>query len=140
MTLTPTPNFPSGPHPTPSFWRAFLTLFALGLIGIVALIPSMTALLQELLTRATAPTLRPPLGVLVAVSLAQSALLLAVFVAVGVLLAPPLGLRSRLLEHVSYGTPFTLRRELSLALTLGLGVGVLLTLFDALFSPYLGEV
>lgn len=137
MTLTSTPNFPSGPHPTPSFWRAFLTLFALGLIGIVALIPSMTALLQELLTRATAPTLRPPLGVLVAASLAQSALPLAVFVAVGVLLAPPLGVRSRLLEHVSYGTPFRLRRELSLALTLGLGVGVLLTLFDALFSPYL---
>lgn len=137
--MTRTPASPSGPHPAPHFWRAFLTLFALGLIGIAALIPTLTTLLQEVLTRAPAPTPRPPLGMLVAASLAQSALLLAVFVAVSVLLAPRLRLRSQLLERVSYRAPFTLRRELSLALTLGLGVGVLLTLLDALFSPYLGE-
>lgn len=137
--MTPTPDSSPGPHPALRFWHAFLTLFALGLVGIIALIPTTAALLQEVLTRATPSSPRPPLGVLVAASLAQSALLLAVFVAVGIWLAPRLGLRSQLLERVTYGTPLTLRRELSPALTLGLGVGALLTLLDALFSPYLGE-
>lgn len=121
------------------FWRQFLALFGLGMLGILALIPVSLPLLQGIIT--TAPEATPPLPMLFLLSVIQSALLVAVAVWVGLLLAPRLGLRSHVSAWAREGTPVTrpLKAEAPLALLLGAGVGILIILLDTLFQPFLGE-
>ncbi|NOK57856.1 MAG: CPBP family intramembrane metalloprotease [Chloroflexi bacterium AL-W] len=76
------------------FWRRFTPLFGLGLIGTAGIVPVLS---RQLATLPTNLPLSPP--ALIAVALAQTAVLVAVATALGAALAPRLGLRSHLAER-----------------------------------------
>lgn len=115
------------------FWRRFLALYALALIGVVGLIPGLLSTFSGLLTRPGASTTMSPLT-LALLSLIQPAILAAIATAVGVALTPKLGLRSHIVEAAA-GVPDAwggFRREIVPALIVA-AVGVAFVLgFDAL--------
>lgn len=119
-----------------TYGRRFAALFGAGLVGIVALAPSLTVALDELLEGKP----HAPLPALVALSLAQPALLLAVAVAAGTALAPRLGLVSRIAAWASGDREATRmsQREVAVALLTGLVVAVVLLLLDMATRPALG--
>jgi hypothetical protein len=120
------------------FWKPFLAFLGLGTLGVLALIPTSVTMIERLREIITDPL--PPLPVLVALSLLQSTVLLALATALGILIAPHLGLRSHILERITHASRSSrFHNELPLALTLGLVVGVLLVGFDTFLQPYLGE-
>lgn len=119
-----------------SYGRRFGVLFVLGLVGIVALVPSLASSLEELAEGGGLP----PLPVLVMLSLVQPALLLAAAVAAGTALAPRLGLRSHLAGWVAgervdgaYA-----QRDLAVALLTGLATALALLLLDGWTRRWLG--
>lgn len=124
MSRPAEPSSPDEPPTTPDAKvtaRRFAVLFALGLLGVLSLVPTTVE------QAANAPL--PPgtsLPVLVAVSLLSSTVLLAVAVLVGLKTAPRLGLQSHLLDRVVDGTPVSpkLRRDLRPAVRWGLLAGV----------------
>ena len=110
------------------FWRRFLALYALALIGVVGLIPGLLSTLSGLLTRPGVSTTMSPLT-LALLSLIQPAILAAIAAAVGVALTPKLGLRSHIVEAAA-GVPDAwggFRREIAPALIVA-AVGVVLVL------------
>lgn len=110
------------------FWRRFLALYALALIGVVGLIPGLLSTLSGLLTRPGVSTTMSPLT-LALLSLIQPAILAAIATAVGVALTPKLGLRSHIVEAAA-GVPDAwggFRREIAPALIVA-AVGVALVL------------
>jgi len=110
------------------FWRRFLALYALALIGVVGLIPGLLSTLSGLLTRPGVSTTMSPLT-LALLSLIQPAILAAIAAAVGVALTPKLGLRSHIVEAAA-GVPDAwggFRREIAPALIVA-AVGVALVL------------
>ncbi len=119
------------------FWKRFLWLYLLGLVGIVGLVPVLLGQYAVLLTRdPAAPPL--PLPVLAAASLIQPAVLLAVAVAVGLALAPRLGLRSQVVDAADGGPTWDrLRRALPLALLVGALGAVGIVGLDILFGPFM---
>lgn len=102
----------------------FGVLFALGALGVVALVATTNPGVYE--TAAAAAGL--PVAAVVVLSAVPSLVLVAVAVVLGLWLAPKVGLRSHLLDRVSDGTPLVgaLRPELPRALAGGLAVGGLL--------------
>ena len=119
-----------------AYGRRFAVLFALGVVGIVALVPSLASSLEELAEGGGLP----PLSVLVALSLAQPALLLAAAVAVGTALSPRLGLRSHLAAWAA-GQPAEgarVQRDLAVALLTGLATARALLLLDMWTRRWLG--
>lgn len=110
------------------FWRRFLALYALALIGVVGLMPGLLSTLSGLLTRPGVSTTMSPLT-LALLSLIQPAILAAIATAVGVALTPKLGLRSHIVEAAA-GVPDAwggFRREIAPALIVA-AVGVALVL------------
>lgn len=121
-----------------SFGRRFAVLFAAGVLGVLSLLPTLPAMLRRI---PVPPGVElPPMPVLVALSLVQPTVLLAGAVALGVALAPRLGLRSRLAERAAGGPPVlpALRREAPLAAAVGVAVTVLVLLLDPLFQAWMG--
>lgn len=106
--------------------RRFLVLFALGAVGVVALIFTTDPTLYE----QAAETAGLSVAVVMVASGAQSLALVAIAVLVGLGLAPRIGLRSLVLERVSDGEPFVaaLRTQARPALAGGVLVGALLFL------------
>lgn len=121
------------------FWKKFTPLFAAGAAGVIALVPSISTLVERQMERIPNPP-SIPLPVLTALSLVQPTLLLAGAVALGAALAPRLGLRSHIVEKTVANQPLlpALKAELPLAATLGvLGFGAI-AILDLLFRPLLG--
>ncbi|WP_276257717.1 type II CAAX prenyl endopeptidase Rce1 family protein [Haloglomus litoreum] len=119
--------------PAGSRLRGGLALFALGMTGVVAI--AMTV----------APTLRGTPGLeglsypaLVAVAAANSTVLLAVFVALGAVTAPRVGLRSHVYAWASGGRPdwSAVRDSLPLAVAVGAATFVVVFVLDAAFAPF----
>ncbi|WP_254763508.1 CPBP family glutamic-type intramembrane protease [Natrinema marinum] len=112
--------------------RRFGVLFAVGLLGIVALAVTTPAQLEAVPDAPAVPT-----AVLVVAVIVQSSVLLAIAVLIGCYAAPRLGLRSHLLERVSEGTPIgpNLRADLPTALGLGAVAGLVIVLAEAVFAP-----
>jgi membrane protease YdiL (CAAX protease family) len=117
--------------------RQFTVLFAVGLAGVLSLLLVVPQLLA-LLPRSARPALAPSL--LVALSLVQPTVLLAVAVATGLALAPRLGLRSHLAAWAHEGTPLLppLRAEAPVAVVGGVAAAGLVVLLDWLAGPRLG--
>ena len=114
------------------FWRRFLALYLLALMGVLGLIPALLGTFSNLLTRPGVSTTMSPLT-LALLSLIQPAILAAIATAIGVALTPRLGLRSHIVEAAA-GVPNAwggFRREVVPALIVAaVGVAVVLG-FDA---------
>ena len=120
--------------------RQFFALFALGFVGVLAVIP----VAADLVARRPLPPdfpLRVPFGLIVALSLVQPTLLMAAGVAVGLRLAPRLGLRSYVAEAVGGGASAwsRIRRDLPLAVTIGVGQIAVVFAIEMAFRPFMGE-
>lgn len=118
-----------------TFVQRFASLFGVGLLGIALLpIASMPLLRSqwEML-----PPSRPPLGVIVALSVLQPLILLAVMTACGAAFAQRVNLRSLLAEGRSLKL---LLATLPIALITGIGLGLLFALMDwQVFQPQMPE-
>lgn len=122
--------------PRPRFLRSFLALMALGLPGVLLLVP----VAQRQLEAVDLETSGLSVELLVFAALAQTALLLAASVALGLATAPKVGFASLLVDRVSGGAPVgrRLRRQAPLAIALGLGTGGAMLLLDAVLLPLSG--
>lgn len=120
------------------FIKPFLFFSLLGLVGITGLVPLLQKLLEQQLS--ALPDLPPfPLPVILLLSLIQPAILMLMFVAIGVILAPRLQFHSHLYQKAAEKAVVwnALKRDVWLPVGSGLATGVLLVLFDHLFQPYL---
>jgi hypothetical protein len=118
------------------FGKTFLVLFALGLPGILSLIPTIISQLAALPPElATMPA--PVMG---ALSLINPLILLALGVVIGTLLAHRVGLRSLVAEKVRAGTAIwpELRSHVPWAFVAGLIFSVVVRGLDALMNPFAG--
>jgi hypothetical protein len=117
-----------------NFWKPFLALFLVGLLGVVSLlfmiIPQIAATIVVMPELAELPDF-----LIAALSLIQPMVLLAISVAVGCFLAPRLGLRSYIAEKAQSGTAILprLRPQLPLAVASGLILAVFISLLDMVF-------
>lgn len=119
--------------------RRFAALFGAGLLGVLSLVPTIPAMLREAPLPAEG---LPPMPVLVALSLIQPTILLAGAVALGLFLAPRLGLRSHLAESAAGEAPGlrAVPRQAPLALAVGAASSVLVLALEAwVFRPWMGE-
>ncbi|WP_459191950.1 CPBP family intramembrane glutamic endopeptidase [Halosimplex sp. J119] len=114
--------------------RGSALLFVLGLLGVVALGVFSVPGLREVPELASLS-----FPVLVAIAAANSAVLLVVFVVLGALTAPRIGLRSHLYAWATGADPEWQEFRVSLPLAVGLGavLFVVITLLDVAFAPFL---
>ena len=117
--------------------RQFLALFALGVIGVLSLLPAAI----PAMARMPLPAGAPPRAVIVLLSLLQPTVLLAIAVAVGLRFASRLGLRSHIVEAAGTGAPVwpVLRRDAPLAIGVGAAAMVVVVLLDIAFRPLMGD-
>lgn len=120
-TLKPTPLLP-----------AFRILFPLGVVAVLALLPSLPGLLAPALARTPDA---PPMTLLVALSAVQLTVYVALATLGGAWAAPRVGFRSRLVER----DWTALRRDLIGGILPGVLVGAALVLLDTLSAPLLGD-
>lgn len=117
-----------------SFWKPFLVLFLVGILGVLStifmIIPQIAGLIASMPELAHLPDF-----VIVVISLAQPTLLLAIAVAVGCILAPRVGLRSYIAEKAGAGIAILprLRPQLPLAIISGLVLAVVILALDQAF-------
>lgn len=118
------------------FGKTFLALFVLGLPGILSLVPTVIGQLDALPPEMVAL----PRPLVAALSLLNPLILLALGVALGVLLAHRVGLRSLIAERVRQGTAIgpQLRPHLLMAFSVGLIFAVVVLGLDALIDPFAG--
>lgn len=118
--------------------RPALLLVALGLVGVIAALPVSLDLVRDAMAALPdAPELSPAGEV--ALATLNPTLLLAVAVVLGLVFAPRVGLRSHLVAWARGDGPLGagLRRELPLAVGLGVAVGVSLVVLDLLTAALL---
>jgi len=118
------------------FGKTFLALFGLGSLGVLSAIPTLSGQLDAL-----PPELADlPLPLTAALALINPLILLAIAVAVGLLLAGRVGLRSLVAEKVQQGTPIwpRLRPHFGMAFAAGIVFSIVLLGSDALIDPFAG--
>lgn len=116
------------------FRLAFFTLFLFGFLGLVAAVPA----LRDLIGSSGSASMSTP--AMVAIAVLQPALLLAMWVVIGIFLAPRLHLRSHIVARV-WKVPFEagmLRRDLLTGSIAGIAVAVVVLLLAAVIDPLLG--
>jgi hypothetical protein len=138
MDILQTSSTETTATPSNRFWRPFLALAGLGLAGLLGLPLILAPQIEGMIASGAVPSDSSVLT-LTALSLLGPALLLFVAVAVGVLLAPRVGLRSHLAARMGAGEPpaRSLRSEAPLAIGLGLGVALVIVAADALLTPFI---
>jgi hypothetical protein len=127
---------PRGDASRPPFLKPFIALTALGLPGVVSLVP----LVQQQLTAVDLESAALRVELLVVVALAQSSLLVAASVALGLATAPKLGFTSLVVERIRSGASVwpRLRPQAPLAIVLGLVTGGAILAVDAVLLPMSG--
>jgi hypothetical protein len=127
---------PTEPTNQTRFGKTFLALVALGVPGVLALIPMALGQVGAL----PPDMLDLPVPLTVALALLNALLLLAVAVAVGTLLAHRVGLRSLVAEKVRQDAAIwpQLRPHIKLAFVAGLIFAVVVLGLDALINPFAG--
>lgn len=122
-------------------WRLFLALWLASLVGIAAVIPASLTLQASLLARAELPF---ALEVLLALNIAQNAVLFAIATALGLFLAQRVGLGAPILEAFFEGRKVEAHLRAILAPSIGLGVAsalIIIALELLVFVPALrGEI
>ena len=123
------------------FLRKFALLFGVGAIGVVSLLPMLVPQLSRQMATLGPDKPLPPLPVIVAVSMIQTLVLLALAVAGGVALAPRLRLRSHLADWAGGEPRGTRAFAADVPWALGLGVlsALVLLALDHFTLPSLGE-
>ena len=126
-----TPADVTGPN---RFGKTFLVLFALGLPGVLTLIPMVMNQSEAL----PVEFMDLPTPVVIALSLLNPLILMAVAVAAGVMLAHRVGLRSLVAERVRQGAAIwpQLRPQIPMAFVAGLVFAVVVLGLDALINPF----
>jgi len=120
----------------PFNWREFLILWGVGVLGVVAVLPYTLTLQAPLIEQM--PSLPMPLSVVIAVQIVQNAVLVAIAVGLGLLLATRIGLGAPLLEARLRGEPVgqRLRALLAPSVLAGAAAGVAIIVLDVLvFAP-----
>ena len=120
-------------------WRIFWTLEIAGVLAVVALLPYALTLQRQVLKQHALPI---PLAVLVPLQILQNATLIGGFIALGMWLAPKVGLGTPLLVKWASGEPAAgLLRILSVSALWGVMAGVLVIFLDTkIFAPHLPHV
>jgi hypothetical protein len=120
-----------------SFWRRWTPLFGAGMLGVASMLPQTVRAIRDI---AQVPEASVPL--VTAASLLQTSVLVGGVVAIGVALAPKLGLRSYLAEKFAEDHSFwaSLRPEIPLAIAGGLVSVTGVVLLDLAFRPFVGNV
>lgn len=118
------------------FGKTFLVLLALGVPGVLTLIPMALDQLDAL----PPEMLELSLPLTVAISLLNPLILLVMAVAVGTLLAHRVGLRSLVAERVRHGAAIwpQLRPHIPMAFVAGLIFAIVVLGLDALINPFAG--
>ena len=118
------------------FGKTFLALLGIGVPGILSLIPTVISQLEGL----PPELLELPMPVVALLSLLNPLILMAFGVAIGVLLAHRVGLRSLVAEKVQQGTAIwsELRPYLRMAFIMGLIFAVVVIGLDAVINPFAG--
>jgi len=117
-------------------WREFLILWAAGVWGVIAVLPYVLTLQAPLLEKM--PSLPIPLTVVIAIQVVQNAVLVAIAVGLGLLLAARIELGAPLLEARLDGEAVGQRLRALLAPTVlaGAAAGVVIIALDRLaFAP-----
>lgn len=131
-------DLPSRTASANRIWRPYLALFSAGFVGILSLLLILPSMMDA---RPLPPRMAElPRSSVAVLSLINPTLLLGVAVAVGLALAPRLGLRSHIAEKAGLGIPLwpRLKSEAPLALMLGIAASGTVVLLDLLLQPYLG--
>ncbi len=120
-----------------SFRQRFWPLFSLGLVGVSTLPLILVPMIRAGAVPEGIPDL--PVPVLVALSMINPVLYLAIGTALGAWLTPKLGLTSLVVERTEAGTAVwsDLRASAPLAVAIGLALSVLTVLLDMAFQPFL---
>jgi len=120
----------------PSFLKPLLALIALGLPGVLSLAP----VAQQQLAAVDVEAVGLPVELLVIAALAQSALLVAASVALGLATAPKVGFVSLIVERIRGGASVwrRLQPQALLAIALGLATGAAILMLDAVLLPMSG--
>jgi len=117
------------------FWREFFILLGAGILGVIAVLPYTITL------QGGVPTGLPiPFPLLLAISVAQNALILALAIGVGLFCARRIGLGAPILEGWLRGEKVGDRGRAMLlpSILLGVGAGVIIILLEmAIFARYL---
>lgn len=116
-------------------WKLFLILLAASVLGVVAVLPYTLALQADALSKITLPL---PLPVLLTIQVLQNAVLFAVAIFIGLMLANRIGLGLPILEAKLQGESVVTRVKAILlpSILLGVAASVLIILLDQLvFGP-----
>jgi hypothetical protein len=135
-----TPAVPPSVVQRPWNWRIFWTLEVAGVLAVVALLPYALTLQGPVLKQYALPI---PLAVLVPLQILQNAILIGGFIALGMWLAPKVGLGTPLLVEWTSGEPAVrgLFRTLALSALWGVIAAVLVLFLDTkIFAPHLPHV
>jgi len=127
------PAIPAGKYP----WRVFWSLLIASLAGAAAALPLLLEVFRPLIESAPRPSI--PLPLLIAVGVAQNAILLALVTGVGLLLARKLDMGAPLLESWLYHEqpPASARDSLKSGVLVGIGVGIVLLVVLLIAAPHL---
>jgi hypothetical protein len=121
-------------------WRVFWTLEVAAALAVVALLPYALTLQGPVLKQYEPPI---PLAVLVPPQILQSAILIGAFIAMGMWIAPKVGLGTPLLDEWTSGEPGPPRllRTLAVSALWGGMASVLVIFLDTkIFAPHLPHV
>jgi len=120
-------------------WRIFWTLEVAGVLAVVAVLPYVLTLLGPMLQQ---HPLRIPLAAVLPLQILQNAILIGGFVALGMWLAPKVGLGTPLLVAWTTGEPATpgLLRSLPRSAIWGVMAAVLIIFLDKIFAPHLPHI
>jgi membrane protease YdiL (CAAX protease family) len=118
-------------------WRVFWLLLVVSLAAAAAAIPLLFEIFRPLIQNAPAPTL--PLPLIIVLGIAQNAILLALFIGLGLLLARKLGLGAPLLESWLYHekAKVSARDTLKYGVLVGLAVGIVILIPILIAANYL---
>lgn len=122
------------------FWKPFIVLSLLGLIGTASLLFTTLPQLDQIIE--LQPELAEmPVPLLAILTVLQPFVLLLIANVIGCLVAPRVGLVSFIYEKTAYGTPILprLKPQLMLAVVLGLIFAVVVVVLDLVFMPFMGE-
>lgn len=122
------------------FWKPFIVLSFLGLVGTASLLFTTLPQLDQVIE--LQPELAElPIPLLAIILLLQPFVLLLIANVIGCLVAPRVGLVSFIYEKAAFGTQILprLKPQLTLAIASGLIFAVVVLVLDLAFMPFMGE-